>query len=89
MQVLSVFVKGRAMNVVGPIIIVIEAIWILVLIIRERSIRKVFDQMTGYLAGILNNDNLIKESLSTIALYYGMEVEDLVKLLERNKNESK
>lgn len=89
MQVLSVFVKGRAMNAIGPIIIVIEAIWILVLIIRERSIRKVFDQMTGYLAGILNNDNIIKESLSTIALYYGMEVEDLVKLLERNKNESK
>ena len=89
MQVLSVFAKGRGMNVIGPAIIVIEAIWIFVLIIRERSIRKVFDQMTGYLAGILNNDNIIKESLSTIALYYGMEVEDLVKLLERNKNESK
>ena len=77
------------MNVIGPIIIVIEALWIFVLNVRLNAYKKSFNQMTGYLAAILNNDNLIKESLTTVALYYNIEFEDLVKLLERNRNESK
>ena len=77
------------MNVIGPSIIIIEAFWILILTLRLNALKKVLDQMSGYLAGIMNNENLIKESLSTISLYYGIEVEDLIDLLERKKNESK
>ena len=73
------------MDIIEPVIIVIEAVWLLILMLRLNAYKKLFDQLTGYLAAILNNDNIIKESLTTISLYYGIEFEDLVRILERNK----
>lgn len=77
------------MNVIGPVVIVIESLWIFVLLLRVNALKRFSNQMTGYLAGILNNANIIKESLTTLSLHYGIEVEDLVEMLERKQNESK
>ena len=43
--------------------------------------------MTGYLAGIINNKSLVDESVTTVALAYGLTSEELYSKLE-NKNES-
>lgn len=76
------------MNVIGPIVIIVEAIWISVLLIRVSACKKIINQISGYLTGMLNNTNLIKESLMTVALYYDVDFDDLVRFLERKKNES-
>lgn len=75
------------MNTIGPIIIVIEVFWIVILWLRYRFLRSSYDKMVGFLAAIINNKNIIEESIATIALAYGMSVEDLVKMLEGKKNE--
>ena len=77
------------MNVIGPIIIVIEVLWILVLYFRINALKRTCDQLSGYLAGILNNDNLVKESIETLSIAFGVDPEKLVVVLERMKNESK
>ena len=77
------------MNVIGPIVIVVEALWIALLLLRVNAKKKLIDQLTGYLAGILNSSNLVEESVKTISLYYGLSPEKLIKMLERAKNESK
>lgn len=69
--------------------ILILAVWMLVLYWRINVFKKLLNQMTGYLAAIINNDSMISESLTTVALRYGMDVEDLINMLERKKNESK
>ena len=75
------------MNAIGPIIIIIEAIWIFVLIVRCKVLKTAYDRMTGYLAGIINNKSLVDESVTTVALAYGLTSEELYSKLE-NKNES-
>ena len=73
-----------------PIIIfVIETLWILILKLKNNALQKLIHQLTGYLTGILNNDGLIHESLTTIGLYYGMDPDELAELLERKRNGSK
>ena len=73
-----------------PVIIgIIMGLWILVLKARINSLNRVKDLLSGYLTGVLNNDDLIRESLMTISLYYSINIDELTKMLERKKNESK
>lgn len=67
------------------ICLLVETLLIIILAFRLNVFKKSFIQLTGYLAAIMNNSDIMKESLTTIALYYGIEYDDLVKLLERNK----
>ena len=77
------------MNLIGPIIIIFEALWILILLIRINGLKKFSDQMVGYLAAITSNENILAESLATISLSYGLEPEEAAKILEEKSNESK
>jgi hypothetical protein len=77
------------MNVIGPIIIIFEALWILILLIRINGLKKFSDQMVGYLAAITSNENILAESIATISLSYGLEPEELTKILEEKSNGSK
>ena len=70
-------------------VILILAIWMVILYLRIEALKRSLHLLTGYLSAILNNENLISESLTTVALYYGIDVNDLTKMLERKKNESK
>ena len=45
--------------------------------------------MVGYLAAITSNENILAESIATISLSYGLEPEELTKILEEKSNESK
>ena len=77
------------MNVIGPIIIIFEALWILVLLIRINGLKKFSDQCVGYLAAITSNKAILDESIATVSLSYGLEQEELTKILEEKSNESK
>lgn len=77
------------MNVIGPIIIIFEALWILILLIRINGLKKFSDQCVGYLAAITSNKAILDESIATISLSYGLEPEELTKILEEKSNESK
>lgn len=77
------------MNVIGPIIIIFEALWILILLIRINGLKKFSDQCVGYLAAITSNKAILDESIATVSLSYGLEPEELTKILEEKSNESK
>lgn len=77
------------MNIIGPIIIIFEALWILILLIRINGLKKFSDQCVGYLAAITSNKAILDESIATISLSYGLEPEELTKILEEKSNESK
>lgn len=77
------------MNVLGPIIIIFEALWILILLIRINGLKKFLDQAIGYLSAITSNKAILDESIATISLSYGLEPKELTKILEEKSNESK
>lgn len=76
-------------DIIAWVLVLVLALWMLVSQWRINVLKKLLNQMTGYLAAIVNNDNMISESLTTVALHYGMDTEDLIGMLERKKNESK
>ncbi len=77
------------MSVIGPGVIIFESIWIFVLLIRCNVLKRALDRMTGYLTAITCNKTIVDESISTIALAYGLEHDDVIKILEVKSNESK
>lgn len=77
------------MSVVGPGIIIFESIWIFVLLIRCNVLKRALDRMTGYLTAMISNKSILDESISTVALAYGLEHDDVIKILEVKSNESK
>ena len=77
------------MNVIGPIIIIFEALWILILLIRINGLKKFSDQAVGYLAAITSNKAILEDSIAIVALSYGLEPEEMTKILEERTNGSK
>jgi len=77
------------MSVVGPGVIIFESIWIFVLLIRCNVLKRALDRMTGYLTAMISNKTILDESISTVALAYGLEHDDVVNILEVAKDEFK
>lgn len=77
------------MSVVGPGIIIFESIWIFVLLIRCNVLKRALDRMTGYLTAMISNKTILDESISTVALAYGLEHDDVITILEVAKDEFK
>lgn len=77
------------MNVIGPIIIIFEALWILILLVRINGLKKFSDQCVGYLAAITSNKAILDESIAIVALSYGLAPEEMRKILEERTNGSK